>query len=197
MNRVVTAKWFYFCFLLLASGGLALAQTPVGVTWKMAVLKIGGKDFSAVPFSRPVPMVNGDKFQIFIQAETDAWCYVVYQSAEGEVEVLSQGPLRSGSYLQLPSEKETYSVTPPKGTEKIYVIMSTDRQRTLERLLTNTKDSQPILDEVARIRQSTSTLAENPERPAPMGGVTRGMTVTQASQFGGLPSYVKTIRIDH
>ena len=76
--------------------------------------------------------------------------------------------------------------------------MTAERQAPLEKLLRSPDNVQAILDEVARIRQSTSSFGETPERPAPIGGVIRGKNSSaQATEYGGQSSYVKTIRIEH
>src|SRR5208337_2349927 len=118
--------------------------------------------------------------------------------ADGKVASLFQSSLQPSKALSLPSEKESFQVSPPDGAEKIFVIVTAERQAPLEKLLQSPDNVQAILDEVARIRQSTSSLGEAPEKPAPIGGVTRGRNSSvQATEYDGQSSYVKTIRIEH
>jgi hypothetical protein len=185
--------------LLLSLAPLVSAQSVPGVDWKLAFVKWRATDIAALPFSRPVILSDGDKFQLFIMdVKTPAYCYVIYDSTDGKLSPLLQSTLRPGESILLPSESEAFQVSPPGGTEKIFVIVTAERQTRLERLFKSPDDAQVILDEVVRIRQSTSTLAEAPEKPAPMGGVTRGKDLAvQGSEYEGQLSYVKTIRIEH
>ena len=185
--------------LLLSIALLVSAQSAPGVDWKLALVKWGSTDIATLPFSRPVTLSDGDKFQLIIMdVKTPAYCYVIYDSTDGKLSPLLQSTLRPGESISLPSESEAFQVSPPGGTEKIFVLVTGERQTRLERLFKSPDDAQAILDEVARIRQSTSALAEAPERPAPMGGVTRGKNLAlQGSEYEGQMSYVKTIRIEH
>jgi hypothetical protein len=186
---------FFLCL-----GTAVAAQTTGTIAWKMALLK--GEIFnpSVQDTTKPVEMKNGDKFQLFLQiVQSQAYVYVLFCGVDGTVAVLANNPLPEGNYTLLPSEQETYTITPPGGTELIYIVVTSSPQAKLDSLLSMKKrDKDAVINEVKRIQQSVSTIAEAPQKPVPIGGVFRGgKTSLQAAQFEGQSSYVKIIRIKH
>ena len=191
--------------LFMMTVGTASAESDSTLTWKMAFLRWNKTDYEAQPFVRPIKLSNGDEFQLYVQAERPAFLYIVEEGPEGIVKLLTRLSLRANTPLFLPAQDDSYTIAVPSGTEKIFLVISPGRQANLENcldLLTEQKGdrlktSQAVLDEVASIRQGASRVAEAPERPVPMGGVTRGSKQIQATEFHGQSTYVKTIRLDH
>ncbi len=189
---------FMLLALFLCLGAAAMAQTPGTITWRMAFLK--GEIVNPVvqDITKPVQMKNGDKFQIFLQSvQSQAYICVLFSGADGTVDVLEQDVYAEGDSWILPTQSDAYTITPPSGTELIYVIVTSSPQGKLNTLLAKSKkDRDSILDEVKRIQQSGS-IAEAPQKPVPIGGVFRGGNTLQAIQYEGQSSYVKIIRLQH
>jgi hypothetical protein len=188
--------------LVLGLGAVytVMAQTDGNISWKMAFLKGDIVNQAAQDLSKPIEMKNGDKFQLFMQiVDPQAQVYILFSGIEGTVDVLAQGTVPGNTAWILPSSYETLAITPPGGTERLYVIVTQSRQEKLERLLSMRKrDTDAILDEVRRIQQSESAIAEVPQKPVPIGGVVRGgMEALPATQFEGHKTYVQILRIVH
>ena len=186
--------------VLLCLGTAAMAQTKGAITWKMAFLKGEIVNPIVQDIAKPIEMKNGDNFQLFIQVvQPQACVYALFVGIDGTVAVLENDTLLEGDAVLLPSQRETYTITPPGGTELMYIIVASSPQAKLDALLAKAKkDNDAILDEVKRIQLSGSTIAEAPQKPVPIGGVFRGGTTSlQAVQFEGQSSYVKIIRIKH
>lgn len=177
---------------------LALFADDAGVTWKMAFLKtIKGKTES-VPFSRPLSLADGDQFQILLAPATPAFVDVLYEDTTGAVTVLFQGAVKAGQTVTLPAVGQSFQVSPPKGTEKIHVVVSAKAQTALEAQLKGLpQNSTAALDGLSRLKTALLSIAEAPEKPVPMGGVTRGINDVKVTEFHGSAAYVKTIRFDH
>jgi hypothetical protein len=191
MNRTLR-----FAPLLLLLPALAFAQSDL--TWKMAFLKYTKGKMESVPFSRPLALADGDEFQLLVSPNTAAFVDVLYEDTTGEVTVLYQGATKAGQVVTLPAEKQNFQVSPPKGTEKLHVLVSTKPQASLEALFKGLpKNSRAVLDELTRIKTALLSVAEAPEKPVPMGGVSRGMPDVKITEFKGADSYAKTIRFDH
>lgn len=190
---------FMLLAFFLCLGTAAMAQTSGTITWRMAFLK--GEIVNPVvqDTTKPIEMKTGDKFQLFLQVvKSQAYIHVLFSGADGTVEVLEQDLYPEGLSWILPSQSEAYTITPPSGTELIYVMVTSSPQGKLDTLLAKSKkDRDAILDEVKRIQLSVSTIAEAPQKPVPIGGVFRGGSTLQATQYEGQSSYVKIIRLQH
>lgn len=177
---------------------LLLPAQAADLTWKMAFLKYTKGKMESVPFSRPLTLVDGDQFQLLVSPVAAAYVDILYEDTTGEVIVLFQGPVKANQVITLPAEGQNFEVSPPKGTEKLHVIVGSSPQTALEskfRLLP--KGSAAVLDELAKLKTALSSLAEAPEKPVPMGGVSRGMPDVKITEFKGQATYAKTIRFDH
>jgi hypothetical protein len=98
----------------------------------------------------------------------------------------------------LPADGQSFQVSPPEGTEKIHVVVSAKAQTALESQFKGLpQKSTAVLDEWTRLKTALLSIAEAPEKPVPMGGVTRGIADVKVTEFHGSAAYVKTIRFDH
>ncbi len=205
MSKATRQGFFALTFFMAALA--AAAQVPVQgqsvFAWRMTFVKVGGGGLESIPFSRPFKLADGERFKLTVQADESVYAYVIYAEPSGKLTVLFQGPLKAGRPLSLPSEQDSFKVEPPSGTERIFVMVCAERLPNFEKALSGLEKGNPgarssaILDEIARMKQSLSGLAEAPEKPVPMGGVTRGATQLLATEFRGGSTYVKTIRFDH
>lgn len=177
-----------------------MAQGAKGLTWKMAFLKGDLVNAASQDLAKPIEMENGGKFRLYLElAESRAFLYVLYRGADASFATLANGQITGPGGLFLPSEMETFTVTPPSGTETIYVVLTKDRQSGLEKLLSKKKkDANAIVEEVKRIQRSTAESTEIPQKPVPIGGAYRGEAESmQASQFEGRETYVNILRLKH
>jgi hypothetical protein len=145
-------------------------------------------------------MSDGEQFQILISPDKASYLYVLYEDTTGSVSVLFKGVVKSGEELLLPGESSLYSVGPPGGSERIVFVIALRPMNTLEALLSHLAEAdgaQKALDEIARIKNSLSSLAEAPEKPVPMAGTARHLVDSTVTEFDGQDTYVKTIRLDH
>ncbi len=175
-----------------------LLPAQADITWKMAFLKYTKGKMESVPFSRPLTLVDGEQFQLVLQPGAACFINILYEDTTGEVTVLYQGSTKSGQVITLPAEGQNFEVSPPKGTEKLHVVVSAKAQTAMEAKFKGLpKGSAAVLDELARLKTALLSIAEAPEKPVPMGGVTRGMPDVKVTEFKGAETYVKTIRFDH
>jgi hypothetical protein len=186
--------------------GILVLSTLVSIlasqalSWKLGLLATGASGETSVPFGRPVQMSDGEQFQILISPDKASYLYVLYEDTTGSVSVLFKGVVKSGEELLLPGESSLYSVGPPGGSERIVFVIALRPMNTLEALLSHLAEAdgaQKALDEIARIKNSLSSLAEAPEKPVPMAGTARHLVDSTVTEFDGQDTYVKTIRLDH
>ena len=206
MSAIRRSRILLFSLFLAAGLGRLCAEGSPNLTWSLAFMRWTGLGYESLSFARPFSLAAKDEYQLFLKVGSSANCYVLREDPHGIVSVLSRTTLAQGASIYLPAADDSYSVgSSAKGSERIYVVVSLDRQKVLEKLLDNLvtakgdgrAESDAILDEIARIKQSLSSLAEAPERPSPMGGVTRGPKPPTATEYSGQATYVKTIRFDH
>ncbi|MCL2128406.1 MAG: hypothetical protein FWH38_09140 [Treponema sp.] len=181
---------------------IAAAAAPAqgkSLNWNMGLLNI--KSGEMVPFSAPVQSWTGEQFRIVIEPRAACFGYVVAESSEGdELAVLQAGPLKSGEAWQ----SEIMILSPPKGTESLFIIVSADEQKTLSQRISamdnspSTAQRRAVMTEIFRIRSDASKFKEAPEKPVLMGGASRGSPEkARGVEFSGLETYVKTISIEH
>ena len=188
---------------------VALFAEP-SLTWHLSAFSVEDGMRTPLDVSKPANLADGTDFGITIEiddAVKNAFCYAVYEDGEGMATVLYNGKVPSSHKVMLPSDDETFTVTPPAGMEKIHLVVCATEQKKLAQLiekLDSAKEaktaSKKVIDEINRVKLSVSSFAETPVKPASTGGVTRGLGASTAetySEFTGANEYVKTIRISH
>lgn len=181
----------------IAAGGTE-KQKEKAFAWSMALQNT--RNGELVNFSAPVKSWNGEKFRLIINPEADCYCYVIAESADEEIAVLQAGPLQ-GREAWFSSE---IALSPPKGSETLFVIASRGEQSSLSRVISAFKSSpgaaprRALMSEVYRIRSENSQFREIPGKPVLIGGVARGTPGRDnAMEFSGMNTYVKTISLEH
>lgn len=193
------------CLLCAMAFSALYAQNADTVTWKMSVRRWAGGSYESAPFRAPIQMKLDDTFQISIESERDCHCYVLIEDSSGTISILANSSLKAKIPLTLPSRDQDFVIESAPGTDRFYVIVSRNAQAPLEKALkalsgggeADATAMAKVKDEILRIKQSLSTVASEAEKPAAMGGVTRGSAAPEATQFEGRSTYVKTITIKY
>ena len=175
------------------------AQSNKSFSWTMGLQNM--RTGELVPFSAPVQSWTGEQFRLVIETQTQAYCYVIAESAAGnEMAVLYAGRLASGEvwYSQI------LQLSPPRGSESLFVIVCAEEQRTLAQRITafnansGTAQRRALLNEIQSVRSNASRFREAPEKPVLMGGASRGGPErSQGVEYSGSEIYIKTVSIDH
>lgn len=195
--------------LITLFAAAAFSAEPV-FSWKLSAFTVSDGMQTVLDVSRPVNLTNGDAFGIVIETDgriENAYCYAIYEDENGIASALYDGKIPSSGKVTLPSEEETFSVTPPSGIEKIHIIVCSVEQKKLEQFIEKidgSKDkktaSEKVVDEISRLKLGASSFAEKPVKPATTGGTTRSLgklSVSPYTEYSGSAVYVKTIRITH
>ena len=196
--RLIMPVLVMLIFVLFSSMGGDEKQSDT-LDWKMGLQNVKTKEM--VPFSAPVQSRTGEKFRLVIKPEANCYCYIVAESSNNdEIGILYSGKLEGGKDW-LSSELE---LSPPRGSESIFVITSKAEQTALSQLISAYKSNsgptqrRALMNEVFRIRSEVSLLKEVPEKPVLMGGSARGAPGNnEGVEFSGLGTYVKTISLNH
>lgn len=182
-----------------------LTVTPLvaePLSWKMAFLKTQEGKTESIPYTRPLKLQNGDEFQLYISPEKSCWVMVLYEDTSGDLQPLFNAKAAAGQEILLPGKGQKFKVSPPKGSEKLHVLVSLDQPTALVKKLADLPlNSSEVLDDLADLKAAQAKLAEAAEKPVPMGGVLRStkddLEATKPTQFTGQEKYVRTIRFDH
>lgn len=185
--------------LLILSSSLVWAQQANQVTWTLALENYKTTDM--VPFDSPVQSFNGEQYRLVINPAAACFCYVVYESPDGnDVSVLYAGPLKQGE----PWYSAVLELTPPRGSESLYIITCREEQKVLAQRIAAFKANagaaqrRALMNEVFRIRSDASRFQGAPDKPVLMGGASRGNNDKNIGvQYSGSEIYVKTISIEH
>jgi len=214
-SRGIILKKFFLVIFLTASIFLAFGSGKQAETgpfaWSMGLQNT--KTNTLVPFSAPVQSYDGEQFRILIKPDKDSFFYVIAQSPDGnDVVVLYNGPIKSGETWY----SQVIELTPPGGSESLYIIASRGEQTSLSRLIASANangkagsmadgkadaslvQKRAIINEVLSLRSEVSQFKEQAETPVLIGGVARStQDAAEATQYSGLEVYVKTISIEH
>ena len=187
--------------MFLAFAGLPVfAQQQGGsFNWSLGLQNVKTSDL--VSFSAPVQSSTGEQYRLVINPETSFYCYVIYESPDGnEVTILYAGLMKEGAAWYSP----VLELTPPKGAESLFIVASKDEQKNLSQRIaafrsnSGTPQKRALMNEIFKVRSDASKFKEMPEKPVLMGGASRGNPdKSKGVEFSGLATYVKTISIEH
>jgi hypothetical protein len=146
----------------------------------------------------------------------------VLQDAAGEVQRLFpenfdlfETPSYATTRFFMPEGDDWFTLDGTKGTERFYLLASSDRLRPLEQLLLGLDKTmsnqnstvaakasarQAVLDEIKRQTKEHSQLAAAAEKPVTIAGGTRGINETVAKLATRIEAdgfYSRTFRLDH
>ncbi|MCK9169589.1 MAG: DUF4384 domain-containing protein [Treponema sp.] len=183
-----------FCMCMFFS---IAAQNKNTFSWKFAFYDENGSIINTTNSTNAVSMSDGQKFRFWLQPESDAYCYVADEQADGNVSILYSKIIKRQNAVNLPAPDQFFVLEPPDGIERFYIIVSAVRQKKLEKSF-SAGDSQQILDEIGRLRLAQTPFAEIPVKPAVMGAAARGLADDSfATGCSGASIYVRTIKIKH
>jgi hypothetical protein len=207
--------------LFVAAIGLSAEGRKLSLNWAFAKRAPDGAA-RPIDFSDRVNIKSGDLFKLFIQPEASSYVYLVLQDSSDEVQLLFPESFElfgMADYAKrryfLPEGNDWFTLDGAKGTERFYLIASSERLRPLESLIAahqakaSAKDStaaaknaarRAVLDEIKRLINEHSRLAAASEKPVSIAGGSRGVneeveklaTRIEASEF-----YAKTFRLEH
>ena len=207
--------------LLLTAAGLAAQGAKPSFTWAFVKRTADG---GAVPinFSERVNIKAGDLFKIHIQPAASSYVYLILQDASDDVQLLFPDSFElfgKTSYAQaryfIPEGDDWFTLDNAKGTERFYLVASSERLSPLESLVltlqktaSNQKSTvaainaarQAVVDEIKRLIKAHSSLAAAAEKPVTIAGGTRGINETVAklaTRIEAAGFYSKTFRLEH
>jgi hypothetical protein len=169
-----------------------------------------------VDFKERVSITTGDFFKIYVQPVRNAYIYLFLHDAQGDLQLLFPGSFSlfdSGAYLDasylIPSEDNWFTLDNATGTERFYLVASSERLRPLEAMVVSYRNAsgaakettrEAVLDEIARVRRQHSELIVAAEKPVTVAGGTRGIaTAIQkvATRIEAPGFYYKLFRLEH
>jgi hypothetical protein len=209
------------CVLLLAP--LSLGEEGPNLAFNGAfVSQAADGSSAAIDFSERVTIRPGQLFKIHIEPLQNAYVYLYLHDAAGDLSLLFPPGFEtfaSDSYARtryfIPDGENWFQLDGTKGTERFYLLASSQRLKTLEGLSAayqkkrgNPRSTsaevgaarQAVLDEIARVRRQHSQLTIAAEKPVTVAGGTRGMDRSAenlATRIEAAEFYTKTFRLDH
>jgi len=190
MKKIAAVLIFVFSAICLQAQDLS---------WNIMFLKGRGRE--SVSISQIIRMETGEVFQIAITPDSNAFCYVMAYDSGRNIYTLHNAPLTAGNEILI----NQLQLTPPSGTETIYVIMSLERLTRLESLIqahqanpNSRQHTDSLRREIVSLQNTASRLGEPISSFIPGGGTARGSsTIEHVNRFSGVGLYVRTITIRH
>ena len=89
MKQVLTPLFLFFVMAVFPVS----AQQTGSFNWILGLQNVRTTDL--VPFSAPVQSRTGEKYRLVISPSTDCYCYVVYESSDGDGVMVRGDPEKS------------------------------------------------------------------------------------------------------
>jgi hypothetical protein len=204
-------------FFLLTTAVIGLAAEEAGTALNWAFVKRAA-DGSAAPidFKERVNIAPGELFKIYVQPLQGANVYLFLHDAEGDLQrlfpenfSLFDKPAYENTHFYIPEKDNWFTLDSAKGTERFYLVVSSDRLRTLEGLVLSYEKTaaaakgaarKAVLDEIARLRAQHSKLTMAAEKPMTIAGGTRGINAAVekvATRIDAPGFYYRLFRLEH
>jgi len=175
----------------------AFAQKAQSLTWDIQLQK--GRDWAAIPKSQIITVESEQTVSFFISPESNSFCYIISQNAERKLFVLHDQPVRRKMEIKV----EPLNADNSPGAKTLYVIMSLERQTTLEDAIKSYKNdtgsqrfANNLQGEIARLQDAAYGLGEPSYALITSGGTTRGQATEEAiTRFSEKSLYVRAITI--
>ncbi|MGA2378755.1 MAG: DUF4384 domain-containing protein [Spirochaetia bacterium] len=206
---------------LLGASFLAAEGAKLAFNWAFVSRSADGSS-APIDFSERVNIMPGELFKTHIEPVQSAFVFLYLHDAAGALTLLFPGKFdtfESDSYIGtqvfLPDGENWFQLDSTKGTERFYLLASTQRLKTLEGLSqiyqdvkVNPKSTlsaknaarQAVLDEIDQVRTRHSQMTIAAEKPVTIAGGTRGINTSVAklaTRIEATEFYTKTFRLDH
>lgn len=191
----------------------AAAQEQVQFSWALLVDRAAGQQ-QALDASMPISLASGSTLQVYIEQQPGTYVYLYLLDSAEELHFLF--PEETNSYNSLPAKNKTYRIppgtdrftlVPPSGQEKLYLMASSTRLAKLEKLTAEylakpqaTERKGAVIQEMKKIRRLHSRLAQITETSVPVAGTVRTRDLQgdlTATRVSAMDFYSKIIRLNH
>ena len=202
---------------LFALAATALAAEDATTTFNWAFVKQAANGAATpIDFRERVNIAPGELFKIHVQPLHDAFIYLFLLDASGNLQVLFpldfsllDSPTYENTGYFIPDGDHWFTLDSTRGTERFYLMASSERLRALESLVLSYNKAaaasqgaarQAVLDEIASVRRKHSQLTVAAEKPVTIAGGTRGINATVeklATRIEAPGFYYKLFRLEH
>jgi hypothetical protein len=171
-------------------------------SWDISVYRYRTKEYILLS-SQPIHCESGEYFEIIIKPDSDCYCYVVCTDNKQDIEPLFYEPIKGGNKVSIPDEFIQFE---GNGTDTLYVIMSLERETTLESLIRefnrnkNSQNKNNLRREVLVLQNKFYKFGKAGSKPTSIGGdISRaiGEADYDATNFSNLNMYVIPITIQY
>jgi hypothetical protein len=188
---------------------------PDGVQFLWAVGGLTGPRSARtlVKITEEVTLSSGDELKMYVSMVKPGFLYIVHEDPAGAFSVLfpeltaGLDRVTTGTHY-IPPQQDWFELDTTTGIERVYLVASSARLATLEKLLAATAAAQSttrsalgvqIVNELARLQKTRASSAWS-ERPVAIAGQVRGVRpdVAQLAAEIAAPEYFsRVIVVDH
>ena len=195
-------------------------EQDVCFRWAFGAIVKHEREPKFVAITRDTTLKTGDLFKMFVELKKNCFVYVIYHSAQGEVQMLFPYNLQQfrtnyQTFKQyfIPQGDEWFELDEHVGCETFYLLASAQRLHLLETLTRDYGSSKPakkqelaeqILAEIRRLKWRHRKFKTFAERPAQVVATIRGSQKTVrpdvssiAVEISAKTFYGRTFTIEH
>lgn len=215
--KILTSAYFALIvasFLLIAPNESHAEK----IQFNWAVLADSDSGVRALDFSTPQTLKKGSTLQLYLHPDPSTFVYIFLLDSNNSFSPLFPHIARyydrnqPGSEVRIPAGEDRFTIVPPPGQEKFYIIASPFRlvriEKIVETFLQNPGDIETqakLFQEVRHLRRKYSTLTQATEKGMPVSGVRKNLNATRgstnntfiATQVEAFGFYSKIIRLNH
>ncbi|MCK4790408.1 MAG: DUF4384 domain-containing protein [Desulfobacteraceae bacterium] len=195
----------------------------ISFNWAFGALVGKESERKLVSITRDTTLKTGDQFKMVVELNRKCFVYLIYHSAQCEMQLLFPNNIKqfSNNYrtsvkYYIPHGDLWFALDENVGQETFYLLASVKRLTKLETLLNNHESADlkektalttKILTEIRKIKRQHRTLTAAAERPVSIAGTVRGTTKNQkiplndvislAVEITATDFYSRTFIIEH
>ncbi len=189
-------RWGFVIFAIAVMVGLVIVESPkkclaaqnsgskdqsVNFQWAFGAIKKAEDDSRFIPVTKDTNLKSGDRIKFFLKVSDNCHIYLIYHSAQGELNMLFPYRLKqSGSEITvnglhyIPEGENWFRLDENQGKEKFYLLASAKPLIKLESLVNAYEGADSagrpdlaskILAEIRRLRKQYIKLKAHAERP--------------------------------
>ena len=218
MRRLLCLTFITLSLLLMPALVFAADSNKLEFVWGIFLDAPAGP--KSLSFKKAEKLKSGDTFQIYLKPQNNVYLYMYLVGTDKELTLIFPEQLYSlktprrdspttGTAYFIPMGEDRIELTPPGGTEKIYLLASIKKLEKLENL-THAHQQSPddpakrgaVIKELDHLKRSSSTLTEATSEGIPIAGTifrskSFGYPVELAHKVSAEIFYIKVLRIRH
>jgi hypothetical protein len=168
------------------------SEQKTSLLWSFAAITGAENQGKLVAITSDSVLYSGDKFKLMFEVQETLFVYIIFAGSDGEIVLLHPTKIESGirpaavnKAVFIPNEKDWFTLDQKRGTETLYLVVSSSHLADLELLLKRyeaaslddrDKIAQAIVGLMKEKNRASQPLTAAVEKPIQIGGTIRSIS---------------------